>query len=153
MRTAIKLAALVSIVGFGGVAQLAVAEAAPPAMVIQADTVLGYKCILSSRFHRGQPIVWRIRVIDTKTGSALGPKGIKSLIIELPDGKHFPAHFGHHPPQHPVDNYWTYSWTIPDNYPTGSFSYKIVATDKNGDTATFIPFKVPPSQLTVVAAK
>lgn len=153
MKIAYKLCAFVSAIAFVGVGYVATARAVGPAMVIQAGTVTGYNCIVSSQFHRGQAIVWRIRVIDTKTGKGLGPKGLKSVIIELSNGKRFVAHFGQHPPDKALQSYWTYSWTIPKTFPTGSFRYTIVATNKAGTKATFAPFKVWPSQLTVIANK
>jgi hypothetical protein len=134
------------------------AQAAPQAMVIQSDTVRGVLqgmtapgCVLSNQFKHKEEIIFRIRVIDTKTGKPMDKDQLKSLVIELPDGQKFPAHYGMHPPQQPVEYFWSFGWTIPANYPTGSFGYKVVATDKHGHTATFEPFKSVPSQLTVIA--
>ena len=134
------------------------AQAAGPAMVIQADTVRGVLqgmtapgCVLNNQFKHKEEVVFRIQVIDTKTGKPMDKDQLKSLVVELPDGQKFPAHYGMHPPQDPIQYFWTYGWTIPANYPTGSFGYKIVATDKHGHTANFEPFKSKPSQLTVLA--
>ena len=136
------------------------AEAAAPAMVIQSDTVRGVLqgmtapgCVLNNQFKHKEEIVFRIRVIDTKTGKPMDKDQLKSLVVELPDGQKFPAHYGKHPPPplDPVDYFWTFGWTIPANYPTGSFGYKVIATDKHGHTATFEPFKSKQSQLTVAA--
>jgi hypothetical protein len=133
------------------------AQAAGPAMVIQSDTVRGVLqgmtapgCVLNNQFKHKEEIVFRIRVIDTKTGKPMDKDSLKSLVVELPDGQKFPAHYGQHPPQDPIEYFWTYGWTIPANYPTGSFGYKVVATDKHGHTTTFEPFKSKPSQLTVL---
>jgi hypothetical protein len=141
-----------------GFIQVSGAQAAGPAMVIQSDTVRGVLqgmtapgCVLNNQFKHKEEIIFRIRVIDTKTGKSMDKDQLKSLMIELPDGQKFPAHYGMHPPQQPVEYFWTYGWVIPANYPTGSFGYKVVATDKHGHTATFEPFKSAPSQLTVMA--
>lgn len=141
-----------------GFMQVGSAQAAGPAMVIQSDMVHGFiqgmktpPCVMSSQFHHKDLVVFRIRVIDTKTGKQLDNTALKSLTVELPDGKKFPAHFGKHPPQDPVAFYWTYGWVIPPDYPTGSITYKVVAVDKHGHTATFEPFEVKESQLTVLA--
>ncbi len=145
----------VAAIGVGGAAANA---AGAPALFIQADTVRGVLqdmtapgCVLDSQFKHKEEIVFRIRVIDAKTGKPLDKNGLKSLVVELADGQKFPAHYGMHPPQNPVEYFWTYGWVIPANYPTGSFGYKVTATDKKGHTATFEPFKSQPSQLTVLA--
>ena len=122
-------------------------------MVIQADTVTGAGCVLSSQFSPVEEIVWRIRIIDTGTGEAMDGDSLQSVTVKISDGSEFPAHFGEHPPQDPVDTYWTSAWIVPDDYPTGSFSYTITATDKDGNTATFVPFLAPTSQLTIVASQ
>jgi hypothetical protein len=134
------------------------AQAAGPAMVIQSDTVRGVLqgmtapgCVLNNQFKHKEEIIFRVRVIDTKTGKPMDKDQLKSLVVELPDGQKFPAHYGMHPPQQPVEYFWTFGWVIPATYPTGSFGYKVVATDKHGHTATFEPFKSAPSQLTVIA--
>ena len=127
------------------------AQAAGPAMVIQADIVRGVRpnmtepgCVLNSRFKHKEAMVWRIRVIDTKTGKPLDDKSLKSLVVTLSSGQSVAAHFGGHPPPKPVDTFWSVQWIVPDDYPTGSFSYSIKATDKHGHTALFEPFKTPP---------
>lgn len=134
------------------------AQAAGPAMVIQSDTVRGVLqgmtapgCVLNNQFKHKEEIVFRIRVIDTKTGKQMDNTTLKSLTVELPDGEKFPAHFGKHPPQDPVAFYWTFGWAIPANYPTGSITYKVTAVDKHGHTATFAPFEAKESQLTILA--
>lgn len=148
-RSLIGAAALATLLGLGA----APAGAAGVPMVIQADTVLSGQCVLSNQFKHGDAIVFRIRVIDTATGEPLAAEGLKSLVVELADGTKLDAHFGQHPPQEPVDSYWTVAFPIPDDYPTGTFTYKVVATNGAGETATFVPFAVPPSQLTVVASQ
>jgi hypothetical protein len=134
------------------------AQAAAQAMVIQSDTVRGFQqgmttppCVLSNQFKHKEEIVFRIRIIDTKTGKPMDKDALKSVMIQLPDGKSFPAHYGKHPPMDPIAYFWTFGWAIPADYPTGSFGYKVVATDKHGHTATFEPFESKESQLMVMA--
>jgi hypothetical protein len=141
-----------------GLSQIGSAQAAGQAMVIQSDMVQGFiqgmktpPCVMSSQFHHKDLVVFRIRVIDTQTGKQMDNTALKSLTVELPDGKKFPAHFGKHPPQDPVAYYWTYGWVIPADYPSGSITYKVTAVDKHGHTATFEPFEAKESQLTVLA--
>ena len=51
----------------------------------------------------------------------------------------------------PTDYLWSTSWSIPEDYPTGSFNYKVVATALDGTTQSWEPLNVKPSLLTVVA--
>lgn len=127
-------------------------------MVIQSDLVRGVLqgmtapgCVLNNQFHHREEVIFRIRVTDTQTGKEMDKDALTSLVVELPDGQKFRAHYGKHPPQDPIEDFWTYGWLIPADYPTGSFGYKIIATDKGGHVATWEPFKSKPSQLTVLA--
>ena len=43
-------------------------------------------CVLTNQFKRLEKVVWRIRVLD-QAGNSLDAKGLKSLVIELPDGQ------------------------------------------------------------------
>ena len=45
------------------------------------------------------------------------------------------------------------SWVIPEDQPAGSFTYKVVATDNQGSTQTWEPFKIATSQLRVIAGE
>ena len=106
--------------------------------------------VLSNRFMRKEEVAWRIRVQDA-TGTELDGKGLKSLVVELSDGQKFPARFGGHPPKEPTAYLWSTAWVIPDDYPTGSFNYKVVATALDGATQTWEPVNTKPSLLTIVA--
>lgn len=141
-----------------GLMQIGSAQAAGPAMVIQSDMVQGFiqgmktpPCVMSSQFHHKDLVVFRVRVIDTKTGKPMDKKALKSVTVELPDGTKFPVHYGKHPPQDPVGFYWSFGWAIPANYPTGSITYKVTAVDMHGHTVTFTPFEAKESQLTILA--
>lgn len=150
-----------TLLGFAGMALLASGGAAvadPPAMVIEADMVRGIQkdmkgpgCVLNNQFKHGEEVVWRIRVIDARTGAPLDDKGLKSLEVKLPTGATAAAHFGGHPPPKPIDTFWTATWIVPADFPTGTLSYTVTATDMAGHTATFEPFKTAPSELTIVA--
>ena len=77
---------------------------AAPGLFFEGDMVRGpiegsslAGCVLSSQFKRNEPVVWRIRVLDARTGQSVDSKGLKSLVVVLPDGSSFPARYGPHP--------------------------------------------------------
>jgi hypothetical protein len=112
-------------------------------------------CVLNNQFKRLEKVVWRVRILDG-AGKSLDDKGLKSVVVELPDGQKLSARFGQHPPpsQGPAtDSFWTAIWVIPTSYPSGTFAYKVVATDLEGKSETWEPFKRVTSQLTVVAGE
>jgi hypothetical protein len=136
-----------------GVAPLAEAQSSTK-LFIAADMVRGPGgsgpvCVLSSQFMRQERVAWRIRVQD-QTGKELDGKGLKSVIVELSDGQKFPAHFGGHPPKEPTAYLWSTGWTIPDDYPTGTFNYKVVAAALDGTTQSWEPVNNKLSLLTVI---
>jgi hypothetical protein len=107
-------------------------------------------CVLANQFKRKEAVAWRIRVLD-QAGKALDEKGVKSVVVELSDGQKLTAKFGPHPPRGPAtDHFWSVSWKIPESYPTGSLTYKVVATDLAGQAHSWEPFKREPTQLAVI---
>ena len=69
-------------------------------------------------------------------------------------GQKLTAKFGPHPPRGTAtDHFWSVSWIIPESYPTGSLTYKVVATDLQGQSQSWEPFKREPTQLTVIAGE
>jgi hypothetical protein len=161
MRTlALGLSAALSTVLLGG---LSSAQAQQPGkLFFEGDLVRGAQkgapgpfCVLTGQYSRLEKVVWRLRILD-QSGKSLDDKGLKSLVVQLPDGQSLPAKFGVHPPpsQGPADDhFWTAAWTIPAKYPTGTFSYKVVATDLAGNAQTWEPFKTKISLLTVLDAQ
>lgn len=158
-RTFIFAAAGMAVTAHVGMAQPAAGQdAAADELVVFADIVMGGKnvpedqranraCVLSSRYPRNSQIVWRVRVIDRETGEALDDTMLESVEVTLSDGQVFELKYGPHPPppNPPRDFYWTGSWLVPMDYPTGSFSYTVTATGVDGRTGEFKPFDVPPS--------
>src|SRR5262245_35514853 len=144
-----------------GLAGAANAQAAKK-LFFEGDLVRGAQqgapgpfCVLNNQFKHLEKVVWRIRVLD-QAGQELDGKGLKSLVVELPDGQKVDAKYGPHPPpaQGPAtDHFWTAVWVIPTIYPNGTFAYKVTATDPDGKTQTWEPFKRGPSQLAVVAGE
>jgi len=150
----------------------AATQAAPPApkfLVIFGDTIRGQlnlteeeklltypgiHCTQQSRFPQGQRIVWRMKAIDPTTGKYMSDKEIASFTITYPDGKSDKLVYGGHggTKENPADYLWAVGYTVPIDYPTGAFNYKIEAKHLEGAVGTFEQFKVPFAQLQIVPA-
>lgn len=126
-------------------------------LFVEGDIVRGVQrgapgplCVLNNQFKHLEKVVWRFRVKDAN-GKALDNTGLKSLVVEMPDGQKMNAQYGGHPPgNNPVDHFWTATWIVPASYPNGSFTYKAVATGNDGGSVTWEPFLTKTSQLQVV---
>jgi len=151
------------VVGFANisVANISAAQEAQK-LFIEGDIVRGNTssgitgpvCVLANQFKRKENVVFRIRVRNV-AGQPLDDKNIKSIVVELSDGQKFPASYRSRPPANvrarfglsePTDYFWSAAWLIPQDYPTGSLSYQVVATDMQGNTQSWTPFKDPRSQ-------
>jgi len=115
--------------------------------------ITGPVCVLANQFRRKENVVFRIRVRNA-AGEPLDDKNIKGITVELSDGQKFPASYRARPPagvrtafglSEPLDYFWSAAWLIPQDYPTGSLSYRVVATDTQGNTQSWTPFKDPRS--------
>jgi hypothetical protein len=119
-------------------------------MVRGAQVPSGPPCVLTSQFKHKEMVVFRVRVTDAD-GKSLDDKGLKSLVVELSSGQKIAARFHGHPPKDATDFFWVAPWVIPPDFPTGSITYKVTATDGSGATQSWQPFKVAPSEFTVLA--
>jgi hypothetical protein len=151
---ALCMAALsVAVLGFANVAAAQEAQK----LFIEGDIVRGNTpngitgpvCVLANQFKRKENVIFRIRVRNT-AGQPLDDKNIKSIVVELSDGKTYPAEYRARPPvavrarlglNGPIDYFWSAAWLIPQDYPTGSLSYRVVATDMQGNTQEWVPMK------------
>src|SRR5262249_33889010 len=102
MRNTILSAVVVSAASLG-LATAADAQAAKK-LFFEGDLVRGAQqgapglfCVLNNQSKRLEKVVCPIRVLD-QAGQALDDKGLKSLIVELPDGQKLNARYGPHPP-------------------------------------------------------
>jgi hypothetical protein len=112
----------------------------------------GPVCVLTNQFKRKESVVWRVRVLDAG-GKASDTGALKSVTVELPDGQTFAMKYGPHPRGRTDDHFWSAAWLIPADYPTGTLTYKVMAIDLAGRAHTWEPFKIKPSQLTVIAGE
>jgi hypothetical protein len=131
---------------------------------VTADAVIGSAgiknpadtCVVSNRFQQGESVVFRVKVFDPATGKAMDDNALKTVVVSLKDGQTFNARYGGHPGGQgatPTDFFWSTAWAIPDNYPTGSVPYTVMATANDGRTGTYSEFNVAPSLLMVVTAQ
>jgi hypothetical protein len=105
-------------------------------------------CVLANQYKRKEAVAFRIRILEPN-GTVADDKAIKSVSVELGNGQKLPAHYGPHG-MPPTDYFWSLFWTIPENHPTGSVGYKVVATMNDGATVEWKPFNRPTSALMVV---
>lgn len=133
-----------------------VALAAGPNLFFEGDMVVSppqgsaaAHCVLASQFKHNDRIVFRVRVLNA-SGAAVTDKDLKNLDVVLSSGEKIPMKYGGHPHDKPLDSFWSAGWTVPEDYPAGSMSYKVVATNNDGSTQDWAPFNVALSQLTIL---
>ena len=153
-------ALLIALTMMGSVLASAQTEEKDLPLILHADTVRGdlnlsqeelvaNLCVQRSRFNPGEHIVWRIRVYDPQLATAMDNVALDSVQVVFDDGQLFEAVYA----GHQKDFFWTTSWVIPEDYPTGSLGHQIVAKAKDGRTGEFVPFTVSYALLTIVASE
>jgi hypothetical protein len=141
----------------GRFAAVSAQDAVP--LIVYGDTVQGTKnipddqkaakgCVQTNRFPRNAEIVWRFRVIDPTTGQTMDDTTLDKVEVKLGDGQVLAMKFGGHPKE-PRDFYWTTPLVVPKDYPTGTLTYVVDATGKDGRTGEFKPFDIASSLLTI----
>jgi hypothetical protein len=132
-------------------AKVAPAAAGAGKLFLMVDLVQGSKnvpaeqkalrsCTLSSRFPRNSEMVWRMRVHDPVSGEPLGDKAVKSIQVQLANGKVLDGKFGPHPKDPPNEDFWTTSWVVPKDHATGTLKYAVEAVSLDGRSGKFEPF-------------
>jgi hypothetical protein len=128
-------------------------------LILQADTVWGPKnipeadragktCVQRNLFARNEEIVWRVKVFDPATGEPMDDQALSSVAVKLAD-QSLDLHYAPHPRDNPADFFWTVSWLIPEDHPSGELPYTIEATANDGRTGSFEQFGVTLARLTV----
>jgi hypothetical protein len=103
-------------------------------------------CTLASRFPRNSEMVWRARVFDPTSGDLVDGPAMDKVQVKLANGQTLDAVYGAHPKDPPGEAFWTASWIIPKDHPTGTLGYMVTATDKKGRSGEWKPFSTAPSQ-------
>jgi hypothetical protein len=158
-RVPIALATAGLVVVVAGCQAAPAAPAAAPVatnLFIAADMVQGSKnipdnlkasrsCVLTSRFPKNSEMVWRVRVSDPVTGEMMGKDVLDKVEVRLANGVLLEAQYAPHPKDPPGESFWTASWVVPRDAPSGTLTYTIVATDSKGRTGEWKPFSTTPS--------
>jgi outer membrane murein-binding lipoprotein Lpp len=107
----------------------------------QVTTVAQFPgCVPNSQFRRGSHMAWRFEVFDTSTGKRItGLDTGATIKLVLPNGEENIARYSKRGGTGPW--MWVAAYTIPFDYPLGTFDYQIVVT-KGGRTGTFDQDKV-----------
>jgi hypothetical protein len=122
------------------------------------DGATGPICVLANQFKRRENVIFRIRVRDA-TGQPLDDKALKNVAVQLMGVQTLAARFASRPPANviaslklpgPIDAWWTAAWRIPQDFPTGTVTYKVTVTDLQGNTQAWAPFNDPRSWPTVL---
>jgi hypothetical protein len=120
----------------------------------KADNPASLVCVVMSKFPQGSRIVWRAVVSDPLTNKPLDDKALEFVRLTLADGKTADLKYGGHggTKENPAQFFWVAGWTVPTDYPTGAFAFKIEAKSKEGIIGTYGHdyFKVPGAQLQIV---
>jgi hypothetical protein len=156
MKTTISAIALtVAALGFATGAQAQVLTQPPGKLFFEGDIVrhalpaqAGPFCVLVNQYKRGEAVAFRIRAM-LPDGKVADDKAIKSLVVELGNGQRLAAAYKSHGAP-PTDYFWSLFWTIPNDYPTGSIGYKVLATMNDGSTVEWKPFNRATTALMVV---
>jgi hypothetical protein len=117
------------------------------------DGATGPVCVLANQFKRRENVIFRIRIRDV-TGQPLDDKALKSVVVQLMGGQTFAARFASRPPANVIASLKlpgpTDAWRIPQDFPTGTATYKVTVTDLQGNTQVWAPFNDPRSWPTVL---
>jgi hypothetical protein len=146
--------------GFVALILLAALGASPVAgqssnLVVYGDVVYFYppgnarNCILNSQFKRGEPVGFRMTVVDPATGKR---DRSTQLVVHLQyAGKTIDVPMrDRQTAAQPEREFWVAKWMVPDDAPTGIVRYSVTARDPQGRTGEFKPFEVQASQITIV---
>jgi hypothetical protein len=126
---------------------------------VLADTVMGStnvpdaqtadrSCVMTNRFPRNSQIVWRVRVMDPVTGDLMDDKAVSKLQTKLTNGMTLDLKYAAHP-KTSQNFFWTVSWIVPLNQPTGTLGWSILATTTDGRAGQFQEIKSATSQMTI----
>jgi hypothetical protein len=126
---------------------------------VMADTVMGStnvpdaqtterSCVMTNRFPKNSQIVWRVRIMDPVTGDLMDDKAVSKVQTKLANGMTLDLKYAAHP-KTSQNFFWTVSWIVPLNQPTGTLGWSILATTGDGRTGAFQEIKSATSLMTI----
>jgi len=115
--------------------------------VLTADrpSVYGYiaarGCVPSGEFRRGERVVFRFQILNTRTGSFVTDKEAALVKMHLSTGEEAPGEFKQRGEGRVADAPWTWDicWDVPLDYPLGALSYYFEIETKDGRRGTWTP--------------
>lgn len=118
-------------------------------IVVYGDIVNSHEvedaiCVVNSRFEQGWRIVFRASVNDAETKELIEDADVK---VVLGTGDEFDMELI--PNGQEATMLYSFAWDIPEDFPTGTLDYKIVA-NVNGKEYTYEPFDVSLSKMTII---
>jgi len=117
-------------------------------VVVSGDNPLGpgqSDCGLTNQLYHGEKAVFRVKVIDPKTGKPMGKSQLEGVTIHVTSGggKTLEASYE----KHGNDTFWVAPWVVPSSFPSGPVNYTISV---NGQHVEPVQFNVQESELTVL---
>jgi hypothetical protein len=124
-------------------------------LIVYGDVVYFYppgnvrNCILNSQFKRGEPVGFRMTVVNPATGKR---DRSSQLVVHLSyAGKTIDVPMrDRQTDAQPEREFWVAKWMVPDDAPTGIVRFTVTAKDQQGHTGEYKPFEVQASQITIV---
>ncbi len=109
-------------------------------------------CAESSVFRRGQQIVFRMVIVNAKTGKVQTGKDLSRVVLKIAGQPDLVVPYRPQGGNPDATSPWMWSkaWLVPDDYPLGTFKFTIVGTvKKTGTQFTYDPV-VPGTEWQIV---
>jgi hypothetical protein len=125
-------------------------------LMVYGDTVYFYgpsdnpaNCTESSRYKKGDPVGFRMTVLDPATGQR--DRSTQVVLHLTYNGKTVDLPMrDRQTEKQPEREFWIAKWVVPNDASTGIVRYSVTAKDSRGRTGEYKPFNVDASQLTIV---
>jgi hypothetical protein len=146
---------VVAVMAVLGSAPLTGQSRGPGRLVVYGDVVEFLQltdpntCQPKARFKKGQAMGFRMTAINPETGQR--DRATKLVVHITYGGRTFEVPMkDRQNERQPQREFWVARWDVPADAPTGAVYYRVTATDPQGRTGEYTPFKVENSQLTIV---
>jgi len=99
-------------------------------------------CADSSVFRRGNQVIFRMYIVDAKTGKVMNGKDLSSVVVKIAGIADLKTGFKPQggKPDATAPWLWSAAWLVPDDYPLGAFKFTVQAkVKKTGKVVTYDP--------------